>query len=216
MYTPQEVGKEIEVQVDGTAYTVKLSEGKAQTLPAARLSWGDRYLCGPGSSVFDGPSVLKTDLQQAPVRRGSWQKVEKEQDEFQSNILETYFVMQEVESAKAQDCLVEVGAGNGIEVYLNGESVMKHLNPYRCTFRSEQVLLPLQKGKNQIVLRAYNRFEKKTGYLLRPAAEQTVYQQTFVLPETARGASHTLTVRQKGLPSQHTDTELANLRILLK
>ena len=63
---------------------------------------------------------------------------------------------------------------------------------------------------------AYNRFEKKTGYLLRPAAEQTVYQQTFVLPEAARGASHTLTVRQKGLPSQHTDTELANLRILLK
>ncbi|MCI5581427.1 MAG: alpha-L-fucosidase [Phocaeicola plebeius] len=216
MYTPQEVGKEIGIQVDGTAYTVKLSEGKAQTLPAARLSWGDRYLCGPGSSVFDGPSVLRTDLQQAPVRRGSWQKVEKEQDEFQSNILETYFVMQEVESAKAQDCLVEVGAGNGIEVYLNGESVMKHLNPYRCTFRSEQVLLPLQKGKNQIVLRAYNRFEKKTGYLLRPAAEQTVYQQTFVLPEAARGASHTLTVRQKGLPSQHTDTELANLRILLK
>ncbi|MDD6890590.1 MAG: alpha-L-fucosidase [Bacteroidales bacterium] len=215
-YTPQEVGKEVEVTVDGKTCTVKLEGGKSCTLPVAGLAWGERYLCGPGSSVFDGPSVLHTDLQKAPVRRGSWQAVAKEQDEFQANILQTYFVLQEVESPKAQDVLLEVGAGNGIEVYLNGESVMKHLNPYRCTFRAEQLLLPLQKGKNQIVLRAYNRFEKKTGYLLRLAAEQVVYQQVVELPEAATGASHTLTVRQKGLPSQHTDTELANLRILLK
>ena len=80
-------------------------------------------------------------------------------------------------------------------------------------FRS--VLLPLQKGKNQVVLRLYNRFEKKTGYLLRPAAEQQVYRQEVVLPQTAAGVSHTITVRQKGLPSQHTDTELSNLRIKL-
>ena len=64
---------------------------------------------------------------------------------FPANILETYFVMQEVESPVAQDVLVDVGAGNGIEVYLNGRSVMKHLNPYRCKFREEKVLLHLLK-----------------------------------------------------------------------
>ena len=69
--------------------------------------------------------------------------------------------MQQVESPKAQDILVDVGAGNGIEIYLNGKSVMKHLNPYRCKFREEKVLLPLQKGSNQIVVRIYNRFEKE-------------------------------------------------------
>lgn len=216
IYTQQEAGKEVTITVDGKEYTVKLENGKAQTLPAARLAWGERYLCGPGSSVFDGPSTLETSLQQVPLRKGEWKAVAKEQDEFQANILETYFLMQEVEAAKAQDYLVEVGAGNGIEVYLNGQSLMKHLNPYRCTFRTEKVLLPLQKGKNQIVLRLYNRFEKKTGYLLRPAAEQTIYRQEWVLPETASGTSHTLTVRQNGLPSQHTDTELSNLRIQLK
>ena len=94
--------------------------------------------------------------------------------------------------------------------------MIKHLNPYRCTFRKELVLLPLQKGKNQIVLRVYNRFEKKTGYLLRPADAQTVYAQSFTWPEAVTGKAHTLTVRQCGLPSQHTDTELANLRIQLK
>jgi alpha-L-fucosidase len=121
--------------------------------------------------------------------------------------------MQEIESSHAQKYLIEIGAGNGVEVYLNGRSILKHLNPYRCTFRTEQILLPLEKGKNQIVLRLYNRFEKKTGYLLRPAKEQKVYRQEFNLPEAVSGKSHTLTVRQQGLPSQHTDTELSNLRI---
>ena len=121
--------------------------------------------------------------------------------------------MQEIESSRAQKYLIEIGAGNGVEVYLNGRSILKHLNPYRCTFRTEQVLLPLEKGKNQIVLRLYNRFEKKTGYLLRPAKEQKVYRQEFNLPEAVSGKSHTLTLRQQGLPSQHTDTELSNLRI---
>lgn len=215
LYTAQEAGKEIELTVDGTPVTVKLAEGKAQPIAAGKTVWGERYLCGPGSSVFDAASTIETDLQRPPLKRGEWKAVEKEQDEFQANILETYFLMQEVEADKAQDCLVEVGAGNGIEVYLNGRSLLKHLNPYRCTFRTEQVLLPLQKGKNQVVLRLYNRFEKKTGYLLRPAAEQQVYRQEVVLPQTAAGASHTITVRQKGLPSQHTDTELSNLRIKL-
>lgn len=55
-----------------------------------------------------------------------------------------------VESPKAQDILVDVGAGNGIEIYLNGKSVMKHLNPYRCKFREEKVLLPLQKAVTKL------------------------------------------------------------------
>ena len=216
LYTPQEEGKTIELTLDGQTQQVTLGEGKAINLPNAPVTWGARYLCGPGSSVFDAPSTLQTDLQTPPAKRATWQPVEKEQDEFQANIMQTYFLMQEIESERAQNYLVEVGAGNGIEVILNGVSLMKHLNPYRCTFRKELVLLPLQKGKNQIVLRVYNRFEKKTGYLLRPAEAQTVYAQPFTWPEAVSGKAHTLTVRQCGLPSQHTDTELANLRIQLK
>ena len=213
IYTEQEVGKTIDLTVDGTTYSVKLDKGNTRSLQTGGVTWGKRYLCGPGSGLFDAPSVLKTDLQNTPARGQQWKETTQEQDEFPANILETYFVMQEIESSRAQKYLIEIGAGNGVEVYLNGRSILKHLNPYRCTFRTEQVLLPLEKGKNQIVLRLYNRFEKKTGYLLRPAKEQKVYRQEFNLPEAVSGKSHTLTVRQQGLPSQHTDTELSNLRI---
>lgn len=57
--------------------------------------------------------------------------------------------MQEIESSRAQKYLIEIGAGNGVEVYLNGRSILKHLNPYRCTFRTEQVLLPLEKERTR-------------------------------------------------------------------
>ena len=217
VYTDQEIGKNVDVTVDGKLYTVELAGGKASNLSVAPGTvWGKRYLCGPGSGLFDAPSTIQTDLNTLPVRKGEWKEVEENQAEFPANILESYFLMQDIQSPREQEILVEVGAGNGLEVYLNGKSILKHLNPYRCKFRTEKVLLPLQKGKNQIVLRLYNRFEKKTGYLLRPAAEQTIYRQDFNLPEAVNGKSHTITVRQNGLPSQHSDTELSNLKIKLR
>ena len=217
VYTDQEIGKNVDVTVDGKQYTVELAGGKTSNLSIAPGTvWGKRYLCGPGSGLFDAPSTIQTDLKTLPVRKGEWKEVEENQAEFPANILESYFLMQDIQSPREQEILVEVGAGNGLEVYLNGKSILKHLNPYRCKFRTEKVLLPLQKGKNQIVLRLYNRFEKKTGYLLRPAAEQTIYRQDFNLPEAVNGKSHSITVRQNGLPSQHSDTELSNLKIRLR
>ena len=217
IYTDQEMGKKLDVTVDGKLYTVELSGGKTSNLSiASGTVWGKRYLCGPGSGLFDAPSTIQTNIHNAPVRRGEWKEVEENQAEFPANILESYFLMQDIDSPRDQEVLVEVGAGNGLEVYLNGKSILKHLNPYRCKFRTEKVLLPLQKGKNQVVLRLYNRFEKKTGYLLRPAAEQTIYRQDFNLPESVSGKSHAIKVRQHGLPSQHSDTELSNLKIRLR
>lgn len=216
-YTPQEVGKELVVEVDGSPYTVTLNGGKAQPLNVSpKTAWEQRYLCGPGSSLFDSPATIEASLEKAPLRKGTWKEVKEEKAMFPANILETYFVMQNVNSPKAQDVLVDVGAGNGIEVYLNGKSVMKHLNPYRCTFREEKVLLPLEKGDNQIIVRLYNRFEKETGYLLRPAAEQVIYKQKFVLPQAAQGKNHTIVVRQKNLSAVHKDTELSNLNVRAK
>ena len=169
--------------------------------------------------MFDAPSTINISLDKTPVRNGQWKETNEEKMMFPANILETYFVMQEVESPVAQDVLVDVGAGNGIEVYLNGRSVMKHLNPYRCKFREEKVLLHLQKGLNQIVLRLYNRFEKETGYLLRPSDKQIVYKQRYtytVSEEDKKQPAIKLQIKQNILPTQHTDTELHNLTVRIK
>lgn len=217
IYTDQEVDRTIDLSVDGKSYTVTLKGGKAESLePANGTVWGKRYICGPGSGLFDTPSTLQTDLNNPPARRSQWKETDKEQDEFASDILSTYYVMQNIQSPADQLILVEVGAGNGIEIYLNGKSILKHLNPYRCTFRTEKVLLPLKKGDNQVVLCVYNRFEEKTGYLLRPAPKPIIYRQDFDILDTSNQKSHAITVKAHNPASAHADMELSNLRIRLR
>lgn len=218
-YTAQEKGVEIDLRVGAQDKTcrLRLDGGKAVQLDIAPLEWGKRYICGPGSGLFDAPSRLDVSLERAPVRRGKWQEIDEQQKMFPSNILESYYILQEVVSPRDQDVLVDVGSGNGLDLFLNGESVMKHLNPYRCPFREEKVLLHLRKGTNQIVLRVYNRFEKKTGYLLRQSEDQTIYRQTIKLDaDQLAGWKEKilpLTIRRANLMSRHSDTELHNIRI---
>ena len=124
-------------------------------------------------------------------------------------MIEDYYLMQTIESPKAQDILLDVAAGNAIELFVNGVSVMKHNNPYRCKYREEKVLIHLEKGSNQIILRAYNRFEKETTLLLRPSDEQVIYKQHVILNTPADRVK----VRRTDLATQHTDTELHNLQV---
>ena len=205
-YTAEELGDEITLN----GQLVKLEGGKAITLKVySKTQWGKRYVCGPEFNLFDRASTIEASLEKTPLRKkgGTWKEVSEEKITLPVNLIEDYYLMQTVESPKAQDILVDVAAGNAIELFVNGVSVMKHLNPYRCTYREEKVLVHLEKGTNVIVLRAYNRFEKETSLLLRPSAEQVIYKQNVVLDTPA----DRVMVRRTGLATQHADTELHNL-----
>ena len=207
-YTAEELGDEISLN----GQLVKLEGGKAITLKVdPKTQWGKRYVCGPEFNLFDRASTIEASLEKTPLRKkgGAWKEVSEEKITLPVNLIEDYYLMQTVESPKAQDILVDVAAGNAIELFVNGVSVMKHLNPYRCTYREEKVLVHLNKGTNVIVLRAYNRFEKETSLLLRPSAEQVIYKQNVVLDAPA----DRVMVRRTGLATQHADTELHNLLI---
>ena len=212
-YTPQELGKEIEMTTSGNdkAQLVKLEGGKAITLKIdPKTKWGKRYICGPEFNLFDRASTIEASMDKVPLRKGGeWKEVTEEKITLPVNLIEDYYMMQTVESPKAQDILLDVAAGNAIEVYVNGVSVMKHNNPYRCKYREEKVLVHLEKGTNQIILRAYNRFEKETTILLRPSTEQVIYKQDVTL----NAPTERVKVRQTGLATLHTDTELHNLRV---
>ena len=207
-YTPEELGDEITLNNQ----IVKLEGGKAITLKVdPKTAWGKRYICGPEFNLFDRASTIEASLNKVPLRKkgGEWKEVTDEKITLPVNLIEDYYLMQTVESPKAQDILLDVAAGNGVELFVNGVSVMKHINPYRCKYREEKVLVHLEKGTNVIVLRAYNRFEKETSLLLRPSAEQVIYKQTVSLDAPASQVK----VRRTGLATQHTDTELHNLLV---
>ena len=205
-YTPEELGDEISLNDQ----LVKLEGGKAITLQVNPITqWGKRYICGPEFNLFDRASTIEASLEKTPLRKkgGAWKEVSEEKVTLPVNLIEDYYMMQMVESPKAQDVLLDVAAGNAIELFVNGVSVMKHNNPYRCKYREEKVLVHLEKGTNVILLRAYNRFEKETSLLLRPSAEQVIYKQDVTLDAPANQVK----VRRTELATQHTDTELHNL-----
>ena len=207
-YTPEELGDEITLNDQA----VKLEGGKAITLKVdPKTQWGKRYICGPEFNLFDRASTIEASLEKTPLRKkgGAWKEVNEEKITLPVNLIEDYYLMQTVESPKDQDILLDVAAGNAIELFVNGVSVMKHLNPYRCTYREEKVLVHLEKGTNVIVLRAYNRFEKETSLLLRPSAEQVIYKQNVTLDAPADRVK----IRRTGLATQHADTELHNLAV---
>ena len=77
---------------------------------------------------------------------------------------------------------------NGMELLIRdnvtGEyvSMMKHLNPYRTTDRSEKVLMDIPAGRHEVVLRSYNRFEDSVVAGLELSDDQRVYRKTLILP----------------------------------
>lgn len=219
-YTPEELGKEIALSTsaNGKPQLTKLEGGKAIALKIApKTQWGKRYVCGPEFNLFDGASTIQADMEKTPLRRGGeWKEITGEKVTLPTGIIENCYLMQTVESPKAQDVLLDIAAGNGIELFVNGASVMKHSNPYRCKYREEKVLVHLKKGTNQLILRAYNRFEKETTLLLRPSADQVIYKQNITLnvpAEDLKQENLRVKVRRTDLATQHTDTELHNLRI---
>ena len=212
-YTPEELGKEIAITTSGNdkAQLVTLEGGKAVTWKVdPKTQWGKRYICGPEFNLFDHASTIEADLNTVPLRKGGeWKEISDEKTTLPIGLINDYYIMQDIVSPKAQDMLLDVAAGNAIELYVNGVSVMKHINPYRCQYREEKVLVHLNKGTNQIILRVYNRFEKEVTFLLRQSAEQVIYKQNVTLDAPA----NQITVRRTGLATQHTDTELHNLII---
>ena len=217
LYTGQEKDKKLEIELDGKTYFVTLNEGKASTLSiASGTVFGKQYICGPENMGFHASRTIETDMENPIVKKSGWKETTEGKQSFAVKAYDTYYVMQNIESLKEQNIIMDAGGGNGIEIYLNGTSVMKYLNPYGEKFRTRKVLIPLQKGNNQIVMRVYNGFKKDMSYILHLSKDQTIYKQELTLPEISTKKFHELKVRQSELPSAHSDTELSNLRIRLR
>ena len=208
-YTDQEIGRNVVLQVGNEAVELSL-DGKDHDMPAltsivenqsvSRLRWG----------VFDGPSSWQGF---------DWQGLKKEEqvsDVFYTGAFSNYLLLSDVDMPEAGYSMFEVTSGNGVELIVNGVSMMKHLNPYRSTRYSEKVLLSLPKGKSTIAVRSYNRFEKMNT--VKFAAEQAgvIYRKTVRLPALVSSSGLQVRIYASDCDSVHKDCCLHNLRLGLK
>lgn len=205
-YTSEEIGRQVKVAVGDVEVDLTLTGDISADLKTSAVIDSLKFGRMRGG-VFDNAVAVE--------RVPQWVAMESDSMEVPSTGFANHLMTADVYADKPCTAIIDVRAGNGVEVLINGKAMMKHLNPYRTTDRTEKVMLELHKGVNKVVLRSFNRFEDTVCAGMSLADEQKVYKVRVALPATvSKGLVH-VGIRPLDRPSPHTDCELHNVSVRL-
>ena len=208
-YTEDEVGREVLLEV-GTERIPLTLGGECEVKCAVAAEIDERKVARIRGGIFDNHASWKSF---------DWQGFEGEEPEsvtIPSRPFSNYLLVSEVQMPESGYAVFEVTTGNGAEVIVNGDVMMKHLNPYRSVCHREKVLLELPQGSSSVSVRSYNRFEKMASVGLSPVAGASIYRTTVKLPASMPVAGLMVKISAAGPESVHEDCLLHNLRLRLK
>lgn len=220
-FTENEKGRKIELEIDGRKQPATLKADASETvkLPKNSVKWGNLYR-KPGRGVFgnmEEEGVSEVDVNATGSR---WVAV----NDFRYGERQTERILprasvvflQELESTRGQTAAVKIESGNGVYILLNGEYITAHLSPERIKQQEEIVLLPLKKGRNQLVIKYYNGFEKEFSYGITPLDEWTVYTRKLSPVTFEGGDQHRVSIRSGDMPSNVSPLRLNNISVILR
>lgn len=125
------------------------------------------------------------------IIQDKWQKIENfEYGKIYQQPLPTrrsIMLMQEIHSETEQNIAVKIGGGNGLYILLNGKYITAHCDPQRPDYQSEIVILPLKIGKNQLIIKHYNRFATTHQYSLEFPTQWIEYHMPIETVTTQKG-----------------------------
>ena len=206
-YTKEEAGREIVLEVDGVQIPVVLSENFPREL-SVDSSMSDYRFERIRGGVFDGPASWDWYTPSSFTR--SEALVSKNVHPFCNYVMSAHL---DVKTPGYH--VLDVTSGNGVEVVVNGKTMLKHLNAYGTKERVEKVLLDLPAGQASIIVRFYNRFEDSLVGGVRLAGFQEMYTKKVKLPSRLNPGARTIKVYADDKPSPHSDCGLHNLIIRL-
>ena len=209
IYTEDEVGRKVSLEVGGHPMNVSLdgSQGFEITQAATVVSQEIARIRG---GVFEGPVSWENF---------DWQGFHGEKpsgDTFASSPFSNYLMTSVVEMLESGYALFDLASGNGAEVIVNGKPMLKHLNPYRSSLHKEKVLLYLPKGRSDVAVRSYNRFEKTAAASFAPDPDGCVYGMTLRLPAPVSADDLNVRLVSADSKSVHSDCLLHNIRLIFK
>ena len=203
-HTSDESARSLNLDLSGDMRKLMLGDAPA-SLPEAEFTFGPASYMRMRAGNFIGPSkwTVYNDLAAMEVLDG---------DGINMHVapFSNHLIVREMEVVEAGFALLELCSGNGVELVLDGRTFMKHLNPYGTERKVEHVLLYLEKGQHQIVLRSYNRFEDNLEAYVRKSPASLCQTE---IPLERENRSRTLGVRisSDDRQSAHTDCGLHNL-----
>ena len=210
-YAMSDAGKTVNVQVGEKEYEVTLGMENMAELDA-KVEVVSSSFGRMRGGTFDRPTSLEGV---------QWEELEAPEIQREASPFSNYLMKVILHAGKPCRLHLHIIAGNGMELLIRDKStgeyvsMMKHLNPYHAKSLLESVILDLEKGDNEIVLRSYNRFEDNVvaGFALSDA--QNVYRKRLTLPHMLDKGDIHVGVSPLDIPSPHTDCGLHNLRLRL-
>ncbi|MBO5943084.1 MAG: alpha-L-fucosidase [Bacteroidales bacterium] len=211
-YAMSDAGKTVNVQVGEKEYEVTLGMENMAELDA-KVEVVSSSFGRMRGGTFDRPTSLEGV---------QWEELDAPEVQRAASPFSNYLMKVILRAGKPCRLHLHMITGNGMELLIRDKStgeyvsMMKHLNPYRAEAFAESVVLDLEQGDTEVVLRSYNRFEDNLLMQLKPHFQQREYTQTLMFEEPV-SASRGLLVRvsNAGNESPHTDCCLHNLRLRL-
>jgi len=214
LYTEEERGKKIVLTVDNTEKEVVLDGGAKVKTQTPGVTWGSIFWKRVGGLLGSIPEVTATDG--VPEGEG-WQLCEGLQPgrkwELPTGERRSVLFWQEMVAERDGDVVVEIGSGNGVMVLLNGQIVTTHSAGRGKEYNKEKIVLPLKKGKNSLLIKVYNRFEKNLCFSFYPGIDLPVYRLETEAYPLKKGSWHTCGVRLANPETRNSAMRLNNLKI---
>jgi hypothetical protein len=219
-YTASDSGKQISLGWNGTQEVITLDEGTPQALPKIKTIWGTPHIAGPYSGFMDNPIADLTEASLATLWGGqSWIPVDQTEDARwlarPATMFKNWYRLQEVTASRSGEVLVQIPANDGVGVYVNGKAVYVGNNPLKEPNRLTEVILPLEKGKNTVLIQSFNRFNTFVNMGLEVVESQVVYRKQLPAHSLNAGASCRIELKNSPDTPLHRNLELSHVKLAL-
>lgn len=217
-FSENEKDKLVSINIDDSQQEVLLSGDNSKTIHLSKgsVKWGSLY-SKKGRGVFGYIEEEDGQLIASDAIKNNWTIIENfnygEQQGMKLRPRGSILFLQEIESSKEQTIAVEVGSGNGVYILLNGEYLTAHFSLERKDWQTETVLLPLKKGKNQLVIKYFNRFEDKLNYSIQPLTSWQIHSQNLNQIILNEGKLHKISLKLTQPNSKVSPLRLNNVEI---
>lgn len=216
-YTKESLGKEITITLDRKDTKVKLDKSVS-----AELNYLDIEATTNEMSNFEyckiSNNAFGTDLTQLlESAEGKWKEcTQLGLKGIRIRPMQSVLIRCNIYATKAGYKMIEVEAGNGVEVILNGQKVVKHMNPYGTASSKESILLKLDKGNNEVVVRSFNRFETSTNCYIGFDPGQFLYRKKIRVGRGRGQETEILKLWYGPDGNPHSDGDLHNFVIFTR
>lgn len=219
-FTDNELGRQIALTIDGKTERLTLTPADrwVEYADLTAVRWGGAWL-HRGGGIFGTVPYEGQKSIDVTAQDGGWVEV----DGYRPGKLQLRHVLpfqseyMLVEVTAGRDLMfpVKVVAGNSAYVLLNGECVFANFYEERPVKSEKLLLLPLRRGKNQIVLKVYNRFADRVQFGIIPLEEWNVYRMNCGKFNTGIENAHQISVKAADRHSSMVPMSLENIRLEL-